>query len=365
MIEPALSKLEIRRHDGLEGLALAAPGWRALIQRSGQGPLIGPDWIAAHISAYELDHRFHLLTAEDEAGLAAALPLVRQRGWIRGVPVRQLTGAVGLSTLRFDLAAEPGPRGQRAAAVLWRQLETWPGWTCIALQPVPEGAAADALLAGAAAAGYPVLRVPLFRSPRIDLSRGFEAAMAVPKSHFRSNLRRNRRRLEELGPLRLEAQVQPTAQDMEAFFSLEAAGWKGHDREGRAVLVRPQAQRNFYQQLAAAAGSRGELRLHRLWLGDRVIAASLGLLDARAYYAVKWCYDEGYANYGPGHVLVEALLRECAAMHLEVFDFTGPEYEYKRDWTPAALDHFILYVFRPNWRGRALHRWKRQPLPGR
>lgn len=348
-----------------EALVAVAPAWRELAQRSGQGPLVGPDWIAAHVAAHQLASRFHLLAAEDSDGITALLPLVKETGWIRGLPVSMLRGAVGLTTLRFDLVAEPGPRGRAGTSALCRHLLAWQGWTCLELQPVPRGGVAECLQSDFAGAGYRTLSAPAFSSPRISLAQGFEAALAVPKSHFRSNLRRNRRRLEGLGRLRMEAVATPSTQDMEAFFTLEAAGWKGHERAGRAVLVRPEAQRRFYLLLAANAGAQGALQLHRLWLGDRIIAASLGMIGAGTYYAVKWCYDESLANYGPGHILIEALLRECAGMGLTAFDFTGPDYEYKREWTPEALEHRFLFIFRPHWRGAMLHWWKRLRVPGR
>lgn len=345
---------------GLSGLdAIAAP-WRTLAAGDAAGPLAGPDWIRALVASHGQDAALHLFSASQDGRVTAVLPLLLRRGWLRGWPLRKLSAPVDGTTLRFDLVAAPGEPGQTAIQALWEAVSGWPDWTMLELGPMPEAGGAERLLACAAAAGYPAVNRALFRSPCLDLARGLDAVLAAASANFRHKLRRTRRRLLEQGPLRLELVARPGAGDLEAFFRLEAAGWKGR-KGGKAVLRRSAQQQRFYQELVTATLAQGQCTLHRLRLGDRVLAASLGLIGGQTYYAVRWCYDEQFAAFGPGHLLIESLLQECERLGLRTFDFTGPEYPYKRDWTATALPHSCCNIFRPDWRGRALYRWKSLP----
>jgi CelD/BcsL family acetyltransferase involved in cellulose biosynthesis len=351
--------LTAERQAGFAALAAVESEWRALAAESGACPLVGPDWVQAHVRAYRLERCLHLLTVRSAGRLVAVLPLLLRREWMRGVWTRRLTGVAGRITLRFDLTCTAGPERSAALATLWGALARWDAWTCMELQPVPAGGAAEELLRLARQDGFPAGVAPAMRTPVIDLRAGADAALSRAQSRLRRKLRRNRARLAELGGLELRVAERPEAELLERFFRLEAAGWKGkRSRGGKAVLRRPPAQRRFYHALADAAGRHAQFRLHELWLPGRLLAAGIGLCDAHGFYAVKWCYDEAYAPFTPGLLLIEDILRDCERRKLPLFDFTGPDFRYKLEWTGQTLDHQFLFVFRPTLRGRALHRLK-------
>lgn len=354
----------VGRSRGLAGLDAVATEWRDLALQRGLDPLSGPDCIRAFVASHGLESNFHLLTARSDGQMVAVLPLVLSRGWLRGVPVRRLHAAAGRPTLRFDLTNRGGDRGDAAIEALWGHLANWSAWTVFELQPVPEGGRAEQLLACAAAAGFPAWRSPeLFRALYMDLTAGFEAVLSKAHRSFRTDLRRTRRRLEERGRVTFQSLQQPRTQDLDEFFTLEASGWKGHSKEGKAVQVHRKQLYRLFHELMAATVPLGQFVLHRLLLEDRVIASAMGLIGPSSYHVMKWCYDEAYSTFGPGQLLIESIARDCERLGLRTFDFYGEEYAYERKWTSTSVAHHCLLVFRPNWRGRLLLRVKQLRPP--
>lgn len=354
--------MRVSHGQGLPALVALAEPWRRLANATEAGPLVGPDWTAALVKSYGLEAKFHLWAVELEGQVLAVVPLLLGRPWWRGLPVRAVGGTVGGPTLRFDLVAAAGAAGEAAVAALWRGLEKWGAWGLVDLHPVPRGGGAEQLLACAASANYPVTSAVVLQSPYVDLSRGAATAISATSANFRHKLRRTRRRLLERGTVSFDTVERPDDRDLEVFFALEAAGRKGRG-SGKAILRRSEQEQRFYREMVRSIAAQGQFAYHRLRLGDRVIAASLGVLGSQTYHAVRWCYDEMFAAFGPGHLLIESLLQECERRNLHRFDFTGPDYDYKRDWTKFSLPHSNLTIFRRNWRGRALRRWKLVPFP--
>lgn len=129
-------------------------------------------------------------------------------------------------------------------------------------------------------------------------------------------LRRQRRRLEELGPVRLRrcAPDEPIEPWCEHFLTIEKAGWKG--RKGTAMASRPE-DAAFFRAMCAQRHREGRLLFEALELDDRPIALSVALLgagDPSAAFVFKITHDESMRVFGPG-VLLEYMQFE--AYHAE------------------------------------------------
>lgn len=125
-------------------------------------------------------------------------------------------------------------------------------------------------------------------------------------------LARLRRRLAGLG--RLECRIVTGYAEIrsatEEFLALEAAGWKG--RGGTAIVQDPDSA-NFTRAMVWAASRRGKVRIARLDLDGRMIAAVILLLDQSTAVLWKTTYDEALAHYAPGVLLFEEVGARLAA----------------------------------------------------
>ena len=126
-----------------------------------------------------------------------------------------------------------------------------------------------------------------------------DAAMSGKK---RKELRRQAKRLEDLGQVRFLRTSEPDgiAQWCERFLVLEKAGWKG--KAGSALSCSPATAALFRDALTGAA-TRGRLERLTLELDGRPIAMLATFLTAPGAYSYKTAFDEDFARFSPGVLL--------------------------------------------------------------
>jgi hypothetical protein len=129
----------------------------------------------------------------------------------------------------------------------------------------------------------------------------------------RKELRRQRRRLAERGPLSVTVASAPdeVAAGLTDFLGLEAGGWKG--RAGTAMSQDTDLRR-FVETAIGALAARGAVRVARLSCRSRPIACVLTLAGGNVAWSWKVAYDENFAAFSPGVQtfldLTEALLAD-------------------------------------------------------
>ena len=136
----------------------------------------------------------------------------------------------------------------------------------------------------------------------------------------RKSLNRNRRRLEEAGPLSLETYTEgeKLEEALQHFLRLEQSGWKG--RSGTALASTPQtrafAEMAFGNQPIGSPTNHTtetakyfETRIDLLMLNDLPIAASVSVQAGRTAFTLKSAFDESYRHQSPGLLLEEAIIR--------------------------------------------------------
>ena len=118
----------------------------------------------------------------------------------------------------------------------------------------------------------------------------------------RKELRRQERRLAELGELRYDARPAADAPRwIEQFLALEASGWKGE--RGSALGSSPAAL-DFFRSAAGEGARRGRLEMLGLLVSGRPIALKCNFVaQGGGAFAFKIAYDEAFRRYSPGMLL--------------------------------------------------------------
>ena len=148
---------------------------------------------------------------------------------------------------------------------------------------------------------------PHYVTRRLDraLLRGPASAEEYLKtlsSKMLRELKRRRKRLEEIGPLSFE-RLAPDASEapwIDEFIALEASGWKG--RRGVAAASEPEVE-VFTRQLMREAHRQGRLDMRRVRLGERTISMLAHIESGRTAVSFKIAYDEEFARVSPGVLL--------------------------------------------------------------
>jgi CelD/BcsL family acetyltransferase involved in cellulose biosynthesis len=350
---------------GPEVLELLAPEWSRLCSAGAwnDDPFCRPEWSIAYMHAYEVKPRVLAVTARLDGRLSAVLPLMRTRNLFWGVPVRMLRQPA--DTARFDLALSSEEiEASAAIKALWHCLREDTSWDVIELAKVPQSAAVWRLMAEAERDGFLTAFQRSFRTPILSLT-GFEAGgedpwLAQTSPRFRHELRRKTRRLQAQGNLRLERFNPATPETLERFYELERSTWKGE--QGCAVLSN-RCRLRYYNEIARALERLGYLTSYFLTLDDRLIAGNMCLACGGKLFGLRCAFDPDFSPYSPGHILINWVLRDCAARHISELHFMGQAFDYKLQWTSHTVEHGYCYIFRRGLFGRALHGLKFWAVP--
>lgn len=350
--------IEIETVTDEAGLSKLEPDWSRIAERAGPDhPFLTYEWVRTWWDAFGKGRDLRVLVARRDGECVGIVPLMASRGHVHGVPVRRIELAQDVHTPRGDwLVAEPQAPTLRA---IWRALfESRGRWDVLVLPQIEEGSPTlDALgrLASADALATGLWQGP--SSPILPLGGDYAHYLSTLSPKVRANLRNRRRRLEKLGPTRVETvRGGPgLAAAIEEGFRIEAAAWKGDG--GTAILSDP-AVRRFYTGLAEVAAARGWLELRFLVVGERRIAFGFFLRYRGILYLLKQGYDPSLASYSPFNLLCQTVIEEAFADGLRALDFLGCEEDWKRAWTRESRRHRWLFVFSSTLRGRIAHSLK-------
>ncbi|MDP8997603.1 MAG: GNAT family N-acetyltransferase [Pseudomonadota bacterium] len=132
----------------------------------------------------------------------------------------------------------------------------------------------------------------------------FEEWLARNFDHKRrKEFKRLRKRLSEQGELKLES-LNPNSNFttfVEDFVQLEAQGWKG--QRGTALGIQD-GKTSTFRQICEGLHYTGRLRFWVLRFNSRPIAALFGVVCGTQAQIIKIAYDESFAKYSPGVLLV-------------------------------------------------------------
>lgn len=174
-----------------------------------------------------------------------------------------------------------------------------------------------------------------FARPVLHVPDGVDAAQAVPRKVLK-NLRRHRRRLEELGPVRTRVlqgdAVAPAV--AERFLLLERSGWKG--AKGSALWCTP-AGTGFFLEMVAQFSQVGAAVFVEVLLGDQVIGSTCNFLVGGTFSAFKIGWHPHYAKHSPGCLTKLAALEALSGTWPGVAKFDSNAQE--KSWLAQMLPH--------------------------
>jgi len=343
----------VSRHDAFAGLR---DEWNSLVSRTDDQIFYRHEFIATWLNHFSRGKLCVLLLRDDSDCLVAALPLLRQWSLVHGLPVRQLRSAANLHSARFDLIAE---NPEQASLEFLDFLARRRDCDALILTDLPRNGRSRALEQAASKKGFLAGRWPGMQSPCLQLPSTWSELEGQLTSRFRANLRRRRKGLEALGTVRAK-RFSDSAALVTAGIALELRGWKG--RAGTA-MAQDAATLGFYTDLACVLAAQDQLALWALYLDDHLIAFQYGIEYRGCYALLKPAYDENFARFSPGQLLMAEVLRNSITRKLDRIDFLGEDMPWKQDWNTTACAQDWLFVFRNNHYGRILRALKFGLIP--
>ena len=175
-------------------------------------------------------------------------------------------------------------------------------------------------------------------APFIDLrATTMEQYTAALHSKLKRNLQQGGKRAQREGVVSFEVLRQPQSLDelLAELFEVEYRSWKGDG--GSAIKCDPEATR-FYQAMTRWAVAKGCLYVFCLRLDGRLIAFDLCVAGGRTMFAFKTGYDQSFAaKLSPGNQMRLRVIEYLFATgQFDCYDFLGPVYPWKLEWTSQA-----------------------------
>jgi CelD/BcsL family acetyltransferase involved in cellulose biosynthesis len=331
-------------------LAEDGAGWRELAGLCpGSAPFVDEAWVTACLECLRPIAPLLLRQRQDGrlVGLAALQSLTESWAGRRIAVLQSLTNA---ESYRFEFLSLPDR--DDLLEQIWRLLCEARRWDVIRLDHVPDGS--PTLRAGVRIArelGWRPLLEATFETPWRPLAPWDQGLTRK----FKSNLRNRERRLEQLGEVTFEVARGGAGHGraLEAFYALEASGWKGE--RGTAIASRQQV-RAFYDRLVEGVASL--MWIPVLSVAGRPVAAQLIRVQGGTLFMHKTAYDPEYAPLAPGQLITARLIRYGIQNGMDTLDFLADNMPWKADWAPQLRRHYRLLLFSPSAHGRYAY-WTR------
>lgn len=339
----------------LAELRLHAGAWDCLWQRSAVTiPTVQAALLEHWLVHFENAGNFEAIVVERDGRWAAALPLVRRR--LRGV-LSAATMPSNHWTPAGDLLVDPAADAE-VYDLLAHALAGGP-WTLLWLDfAIVDSSRWKNLIAGCERVGLTADVHSHFRLPRVDIVGTWDGYRDHWSRNHRQNLARARRKLiAEHGPLVLRELhphgEQAIANVVAQGFAIEDRSWKG--AAGSSVVRSPEMLAFFTRQ-AQLLARNGQLEMTRLEAGGSPIAFMYGWKAKGVFHAFKSGYDEAYAIYSPGQLLIHEMLQAyfCSGSH-QVFDCVGPVTSATARWQTSDYQAGRIVIAPPRVLGQAAY----------
>lgn len=287
------------------------------------GPTQHHAWVSACAETLSIPSELHVVVVGSLERPLAIAPLIKRQGEL---PRLELLGQRELH--------EPMDFVYRDAAVVRTLAEALArSGLPLFLQRVPAESSTVSAIKEAWRGRRVVICRPALGCPLLMLDRRWTESEPPIKASRRADLRRARRRAEQLGPVSCQI-TSPNPADLdqllEDVFRVEAAGWKG--RAGTA-LAHDLALAAFYRCYAVRASRAGVLRLCFLRVGDQIAAAQFAVESDERFWLLKIGHDEAFARCSPGMLLIAETARYAAQRGLRSYEFLGTPEPWTRVWT--------------------------------
>jgi CelD/BcsL family acetyltransferase involved in cellulose biosynthesis len=181
-------------------------------------------------------------------------------------------------------------------------------------------------------------------------TQGYEKFLAAKSSKARYNLKRERKKLEETGPveIRLYQGAELDEQVVERVAAIQKRSWLF--RRGQESLGSP-----YYRELLPAFGRLHLADVYLMTHGGKDVAFVLNFHKDRENTCSCVGFDEALAQLSPGKILMNSVVKTILDRGDHVLDFLFGDAEYKQFW--ASRSKFAMELVA--WKGVAanVHSW--------
>lgn len=305
-------------------------------------PFLRHEWFVNWWNHFGAGHQLVIIAARQAGKLVFAMPLMEKHLFLFGSRFVVLQSQTNSHSFRYAFLLKQGATG--ILEKVWDYLRKRPRpWHLLIMQEMPVDAVShDSLLQAADQHSHHIGLWSKGMSPYLALDGDWNSYLASLNKKFRSNLKRRRKKLAEVGAVSFDCQTFGDQVDnvLRQGLALEQKGWKGEN--GSAIACSPKLV-SFYSNLARISAEKGWLRLSTLNIDQAPIAFDFGLEYNSQRFCMKIAYDPEHHKSSPGQLLAADILTYCFEHNLREVDFLGTATKQKLDWTRRSRE--VIWVF--------------------
>jgi CelD/BcsL family acetyltransferase involved in cellulose biosynthesis/GNAT superfamily N-acetyltransferase len=326
-MQPGVARgLVVRVLRELDEVRDAAAAWDSLAERASRGnPFMTPDWSLAWLESTPGLRPF-VLTAMEGGRLVGVWPLVMSGGLVRRLSY--VEGDV------YGILCEAGDATRCAEGFARELLARRTEWDVAVLSDHFIGTVdGEAIATAASQAELRVTHLPASEYPYVD-ARAEKSLSDFEKRVGKkvvNEIKRRRRQLEGLGPVRVERARTPeaVAARFPQIVELHRRRWRERsDTSGFSTEERIGGMRRAAERFARAS----RLELDLLFVDEQLIAYSYGFVFGGRHVYYSPGFDPAYSPFSVSKILLHAQLTDVFADGLSEFDFSRGAEPYKLVW---------------------------------
>jgi len=328
--------------------------WDALLASStSRTPFLKAGWMDCWRRYAIRGQSLHVIAVRDQGRLTAIAPLMRVRSSFSLADRLEFLGTGPAGSDYLDLIVSnttgAGAIAALAATINARALPLY-------LDHLPQASNTDRLAAELQRIGWTSLQDSPDVCPYIDLSgHTFDSFLATLGSAHRANIRRRMRALDAAFDVRF-TQIDGHSERRDALEQLirfSEERWK--TRGGTSAFPDPEMIA-FHHAVTRQAMAEGWLRLYALTLDGAIAAVMYGFAIDDRFYFYQHGYDESYARYSLGIVLMAMTIRAAIDSGMREFDMLYGHEGYKSLWAREQRQLSRIQLFPPRITGTLLRR---------
>ena len=334
-------ELNVRVFTGREGLLAIEEIWNNFVSGIPNMRFIHQyGWYRSHLEAARPENGTVVFVLMLRAGAPVAIfPLLRSVVRRFGIRLRtwEILWPNDMGICDFVFAKTDGNRELLTALTRFLRTERGFAWDLLRLEDTLD----DSCVQYSLRAAPPPLAVTFkhHSSKYIPCDGNYESVMGRLSGDFRRNLRRQTKKLCEMGNVEFRFVTEP--KDMEEafwhFLHAEATSWKGGTGSKSAIQLHDDRIR-FYRTLIDEFSRQGACAINLILLNGQCIASQLGVSTGDTLYLLKIGYNEEHKALGPGNVLLGKVIERCCgdSKISKISFITGAAWNDR--WAPEAMD---------------------------
>ncbi|MBZ0220830.1 MAG: GNAT family N-acetyltransferase [Candidatus Methylomirabilis sp.] len=331
--------ISIRITESFDALEKPAHAWERLATDERLHIFSGPAWNLAWWKAFGNGKRLRLYAGYDGSELVGVWPFCIRKGSfkdLRGTVIETLSGRssdYGLPAVRTGHEdAFVGAVAEDLFSEARGKILDFPHL------PVghPAALALDETIKGTGARIHETASI----CPRLEFGEDYASTEKSWKKSLRTDLRRQRRRLEDAGRLNLHV---PEGKEevlafLPLFFRMHSARWS---RRGFNMKFLDGEEADFYRALVEGLHGRG-LHFSYLSCGNEIISMHFGFVSNKWLFWYTPAYNPDFERHSPGKVHIGMLVERGLMEGLKGIDFLQGDEPYKLQWSTGKVETLSL-----------------------